>query len=155
MIAIEETRDSMLLALLNKDVQNLHHQMQPRIFKPWDQQAIAADFKRMLRNSELRAFVAKSEDQFLGYILLKVTEKIENAFVYRDRFVYIDQISVKPESRGQGIGQLLMGKAFQVARKEGIEKIRLDHWTDNLAARDFFLKQGFSYFNEAMELHLK
>ena len=45
MITIAATRNSDLLASLNQDVQNLHHRLQPEIFKPWDHESIAAALK--------------------------------------------------------------------------------------------------------------
>lgn len=145
MITLAPTRDAQLLALLNKDVQDLHHRLQPHIFKPWDQDSIASALKTMLQSADLLAFVAKVDGQHAGYILLKVIEKDENAFAYADRMIYIDQISVKNEFRGQGIGRILVEKAFEVAREEGITKIQLDHWTNNEGARAFFGKNGFAY----------
>jgi ribosomal protein S18 acetylase RimI-like enzyme len=155
MITISPTRDSNLLAELNREVQDLHHRLQPEVFKPWEHESIAKALKEMLQSADLLAFVARYEEQKAGYILLRVMESPENAFAFADRLIYIDQISVKVEFRGKGIGKALVNRALEVAREEGITKVSLDHWTINEGARTFFGKAGFKYYNERMELQLE
>ena len=51
MIEIKETKDPILLATLNEEIQTYHHTIHPNIFKPYDKEAILSFFVTTL-NSE-------------------------------------------------------------------------------------------------------
>ena len=94
MIRIEESRDHVLLASLNEEVQNLHHSMHPEIFKPFDKAATREAVKVFIATDNCRAYIAWKGAEPVGYIILFLRETGENAFHYNIRSVYIDQIGV-------------------------------------------------------------
>ena len=149
-IQISKTNDYKLLASLNKEVQELHCSLYPNIFKPYNEQNVVSFFKEILAQKNAKAFVAYSGKKVVGYIVLFLKEVPENPFQYSQRFILIDQIGVKSEFRKNGIGKLLLDKATETAKEKHLKMIRLNHWTMNNDARDFFYKHGFSYFNENM-----
>ena len=55
----------------------------------------------------------------------------------------IDQISVRPEARGKGIGTALMKQAEILASTLDVERIVLDSWDFNSGAHAFFESRGF------------
>lgn len=52
-------------------------------------------------------------------------------------------IAVEPERQGLGIGKRLMGASEEIAAKFNAGKMVLNTATDNIWARNLFLKQGF------------
>ncbi|MEO0473137.1 MAG: GNAT family N-acetyltransferase, partial [Bacteroidota bacterium] len=104
MIHFRPSRDHRLLARLNESVQQLHHQMYPEVFKPYDKVGIEAWMKQIFEREQAEAFVAWQEDQAVGYLVYRILEKPENAFKYADRILYIDQIYVAPGARKSGLG---------------------------------------------------
>ena len=149
-VQISETKDHELLAILNKEVQELHHSLYPNIFKPYNQEGINSFFKETLEQNTTKAFVAYMGKEAAGYIILFLREVPENPFQYSQRFILIDQIGVKSEFRKNSIGKLLLDKVYEIAKEEDFKMIRLNHWTMNNMPRAFFSKHGFSYFNEQM-----
>lgn len=149
-IKIIDTKDYELLAMLNKEVQELHHSLYPNIFKPYNQEDVTSFFKEILEQNTTKAFVAYAGKEVTGYMLLFLKEVPENPFQYLQRFILIDQIGVKSEFRNNGIGELLLGKVYEITKEQHFKMIRLNHWTMNNDARSFFSKHGFSYFNEQM-----
>jgi diamine N-acetyltransferase len=154
MFSIEPCRDAHLLAQLNEEVQRLHHVMRPDIFKAWNAESITEAFDKMLNSTAFLAYVAYFEGRAVGYVLLRLSGSAENAFSYALRFIYLDQILVMEEFRGKGIGKALLRQVYDLARQEGIHLVRLDHWTDNAGAKEFFGKNGFRYYNERMEMRV-
>ena len=55
----------------------------------------------------------------------------------------INQIGVRADSRGQGIGTALMAYIEERAEDLGARAIGLDHWAFNTPAREFFAARGF------------
>lgn len=150
MITISENRDACLIASLNADVQNLHAALHPELFKPFDQTAMEAALALFLEDPNCRVYVAHAGEQAVGYVLLLVREVPENAFHYRLHSIYVDQLSVLPEFRRSGAGQLLLEAAESLARELSIHRLELDHWSSNGLAAAYFRKQGYQLCKERL-----
>ncbi len=150
MIIITETRDPELLARLNEDVQNLHYQLHPEIFKPYDREGVALFQQVALQDLNARAFVALQDEVPVGCMLCFIREAKENAFHYAIRSVYVDQISVLSAYRRSGAGKMLLQRAEQLAQEMGIKRLELDHWSTNTVAATWFRKNGYSLFKERL-----
>ena len=57
---------------------------------------------------------------------------------------FISSIGIKQAFRGRGIGALLINKAVEVARKQGMRRIRLEVNCHNDAALKLYHRYGFS-----------
>lgn len=151
-IRIEETDDSVLIAALNEEVQSLHFDLHPEVFKRYDQQEVKAAMRDLMAEKNCKALLAMDEETPIGYALLFIRNKPENAFQHADRWIHLDQLCVLSKYRHQGVGRTLLTHVHQLANDLDIERIALDHWSANYGARQFFTKTGFRYFNERMEL---
>jgi GNAT superfamily N-acetyltransferase len=153
-ITIRETTDSQQLAALSEQVQQLHHELYPKIFKPFDEKAIAGFFETVFVEREAKAFLAVDGETVLGYVLLIITDLNENPFLYPRSYVTLDQLLVLEQYRGQGVAKLLLEQAIAYTREQQIDRIELNHWTMNHAARSFFNRSGFKYSRESMAMDL-
>lgn len=149
-IEIVNTNDAGLLARLNHDVQEIHHDIEPAIFKPFNQEAIEAFFQKILVNSSVMAFVAMVDEMPAGYMLLVETTTVENPFKYSCTTLHIDQICVESEFKGKGVGKALVDYAKQYAAERQIKRIEMNYWTQNHNSGEFFRSQGFKNFNERL-----
>ncbi|HET6596597.1 MAG TPA: GNAT family N-acetyltransferase [Anaerolineales bacterium] len=139
--------DSLVLSSLCKDVQSLHAEHHPDVFKAPESEDFATSFfEEALADLTIRIFVAENEEQALGYILCKSVEREESPFIYARRYLMIDQIGVRPMARGQGVGVALIQRAEELAKELGVPRIQLDSWDFNVRAHAFFEKQGFQKF---------
>jgi diamine N-acetyltransferase len=142
-ITIELTTNAKLLAALNEQVQSLHHQWYPERFKEWNREGAVSFFRETLSKPNISAFVAKENDDILGYVLLFEMINPENPFQFEHRFLLIDQILVLEKARNKGVGGLLMNTAFDFAKEKNLQNIELNHWMLNETAASFFKKFGF------------
>src|SRR5262249_670543 len=60
----------------------------------------------------------------------------------------LDDVSVKPDRRGKGVGTALLDQLKQQLRKEGITRIDVAVHMENPEARRFYEKVGFVRLNE-------
>jgi GNAT superfamily N-acetyltransferase len=140
--------DSSLLSSLSIDVQSLHAEHHPEFFKmPKSDDFAVSFFSMVLADISARVFIAEENDQALGYIVCKSMERAENPFTFAMRYLFIDQISVRPQARGRGVGTALMKQAEALAGELGVRKIQLDSWDFNINAHVFFEGMGFAKFN--------
>jgi len=140
--------DSSLLSSLTVDVQRLHAENHPDIFKmPQNNDFAVAFFDEKLADPMVRIFIAEENGQALGCVLCKLVEREENPFTLAMRYLLVDQISVKPETQGMGVGTALIEQAETLAREWDVSRIQLDSWGFNRKAHAFFEKMGFEKFN--------
>ena len=140
--------DSLLLSSLCVDVQRLHAENHPEIFKMSHNNDFAVDFfDEMLANTATTIFIAESDDEPLGYILCKLIERPENTFTFAMSYLLVDQVSVRPAEHGKGVGAALLNQAEILAKELNVSRIQLDSWGFNTEAHGFFEKMGFEKFN--------
>jgi diamine N-acetyltransferase len=155
MAEIIETSDYGILAEMNEEIQTIHYELYPDVFKPYNNEMVEQAFEHFLSDSNAKAYIAMNDNVPVGYILFKLKDSIESAFKYASRTIYVDQVLVLENYKGAGIGESLLQKAYDFAKEHEVDRIELDHWSMNLTARYFFDKHGFQYYNEKMFKDLK
>lgn len=150
MITIRPTTDAAFLAELNKEVQEHHHNMYPEIFRPYAREEIEKAIKKMLAGREAKAFVAYDGDEPAGYALIFISRFNQNAFQVARSAMQVDQFAVLEKFRRKGVGKKLMEFLLDLAKKEKLNRVDLNHWQKNEEARGFFGSQGFAYYNARM-----
>lgn len=82
----------------------------------------------------------------LGYI--KINFGASQSDLQDFEALELERIYVDSNQLGKGIGQLLLDKAIEIARKAGLIYIWLGVWEHNLKARRFYAKNGFVQFDQ-------
>ena len=143
--------DARILSALNVDVQRVHANALPHIFKQPENDAFALEYmiERLLEPAN-HFFIAEVGDEAVGYIFARIVERPENPFMFACNYVYIDQIAVRPAFQKQGIGKQLIDEVVALTAENNIGTIALDTWTFNKQALSFFQKYGFAPFNERL-----
>lgn len=149
--------DARLLAELNRDVQQLHVDALPSIYKPVDDLTlIEEDFRsRILGQVTYYTYIVEVEGEPAGYACAEIRRRPEDAYHPARDYVHVDAISVKPEYRQSGCGRALMEAVFELARKEGMSRVALDTMAFNTGAIAFYERLGFKMFKHTMDLQLE
>ena len=103
--------DAAVLAELNRHVQGLHVNAAPDVFKHPVPEDVAAHFVERLREKNVWAFIAYEDETAVGYMLALIRERPENPLVRAWRVLLIDEVSVEPAWKGQGVGRALVEAA--------------------------------------------
>ncbi len=149
-IKISRNNDPQLIARLNHDVQKLHHEIEPDIFKTFSLERMTNVFTKLLDDSSISAFVAFADETPAAYILFSEKYVEENDFKYGYSVLHIDQLCVDSPYKGRGIGKMLVDFAKQYAKDNNIKRVEMNYWTKNQNSGDFFRSQGFINFNERL-----
>jgi ribosomal protein S18 acetylase RimI-like enzyme len=67
---------------------------------------------------------------------------------------YIKQFFLKPDYRGQGVGQMLLEKALDHLKKIKVEKVKVNIQEKALEASNLYTKANFKKVYEVLELDL-
>lgn len=149
-VKIYESTDSRLIARLNKDVQKLHHAIEPKVFKAYNEKAISDYFEEIFKSKKGMAFVIEADGKAAGYIFLTLRYSEENPFKYATEVLYIDQICVDKGFKGLGLGKALVSFSKEKAKAYGVSKLEMNYWTKNSNSGEFFRSQGFKKYNERL-----
>ncbi|KOR90389.1 GNAT family N-acetyltransferase [Paenibacillus solani] len=143
-----QTYDYELISRLNQEVQELHRQMYPEYFKQYDPDAAKTFFKQIINDPRFIFYVAREEDQVLGYAWVEIREYKESAFRNAYQSLFIHHLNVLSAFRHRGVGNGLINKVIEVAESNKVNKIELDYWVNNEVARSFYKNKGFMKFKE-------
>ncbi len=148
-------QDANTLSDLNTDVQKLHADAYPRLFKPVSSNPFPPSFfEELLAQPEHVFFIAEEDGIPIGYIYMEIRHSPETSYRFALETIHIHHISVRPGRRRKGYGEELMEAAISLAREKNIQLITLDVWSFNTGAQAFFARQGFTVYNQRMWLTL-
>jgi ribosomal protein S18 acetylase RimI-like enzyme len=154
-IRLATPQDAEIISALNAEVQKIHADVLPHLFKPPSQETFPASLVRqLLADPTTYIFIAYSNGTPVGYIYTQIIRRAESSLRYALDRIYIHHISVDQAYQRHGVGQELLQTVVRLAREHGISTLALDVWSFNTQAQAFFASQGFTVYNENMWLHL-
>ena len=130
-----------LKLLLQVDM--VHHNGRPDIFKGPATKYDAAQLKEIITEEETPVFVCVDEnDNVLGHAFCIHKQEKDNAVLTDIHTLYIDDICVDEESRGKHIGTTLYNEVLRYAKERGFYNITLNVWSCNPGAIKFYERMG-------------
>ena len=148
-----DPRDAEAIVALMQEVQALHVAGRPDLFKAGGTENAAETRARMLLPDHFM-WVATVDEGVVGYAYGRLSDDPENPWRFAARTFTLDQMGVKHESRGQGIGRALWNAAVDTAKSERAERVVLNVWSFNPGAREFYGRLGFTPFHERLTVEL-
>ena len=140
-----------ILFELFSEIQTLHYETRPDIFKPAKRDKFFNDyFDRIIESENHHLIIGFDDDKPFGYIYYVINHMPQNIYRPEKRAIYINHILVTKSYQGKGFGRALINHVRDIGRKETIKEIGLDVWVFNEKAIGFFKKHGFSAYNQIM-----
>lgn len=141
-IRFAAAQDVLGILELLRQVGRVHYEGRPDIFRDNAQKYGASQVLALLNSSKTPIFVAVEEDKVLGYCFCKV-KAYENEPVVNDHTeLYIDDLCVDENHRGQHIGTALYNQVLRYAKMRGCHNITLNVWCFNERAMKFYESLG-------------
>lgn len=94
--------------------------------------------------------VAESNNEILGFVSFNITNKNEDLIVKNIPTLYISDLVVLSQYRGNGIGAELLKSAEEFAKERGIKYIKLIVFSENSAAIKLYEKAGFGDYEATL-----
>ena len=143
-----------LISLLLQ-VGQVHHELRPDIFRPRTLKYDAEALAELLEDESRPVFVAMDGDLVAGYCFCVHREYKDSGVSTDRRELYIDDLCVDENRRGQGIASMLYRHVSDYAKKCGCRFITLNVWCGNDSAMHFYEKMGMRPRNITMEAPLE
>lgn len=142
-----------LIALLQQ-VGEVHHVIRPDIFCAGAQKYDEAELAQLLQDPERPIFVAVEGDFVQGYCFCIHREFAGSAVLTDRKELYIDDLCVDENCRGQGVATKLYDHVCGYAKSCGCTFITLNVWNGNDGAMKFYEKAGLTPRSVTMEMKL-
>lgn len=121
----------------------VHHNGRPDLFKSGARKYTDAELVEILQDDVRPIFVAvDDENKVLGYAFCVFQQHLNNNILTDVKSLYIDDLCVDEELRGQGIGKKLYEFVLAYAKQENCYNVTLNVWSCNPAAMKFYEKCG-------------
>ena len=141
-IRFAAAQDVLGILELLRQVGQVHYEGRPDIFRDNAQKYGASQVLALLNSSKTPLFVAVEEEKVLGYCFCKV-KTYENEPVVNDHTeLFIDDLCVDENHRGQHIGTALYNEVLRYAKMRGCHNITLNVWCFNERAMKFYESLG-------------
>ena len=121
----------------------VHHNGRPDIFKAGCKKYTDEELKSIIHNDNTPIFVAVDEEnKVAGYAFCIFQQYIDNNILTNIKTLYIDDLCVDENSRGQHIGKSLYEYVLQFAKEQECYNVTLNVWSLNESAMKFYESCG-------------
>lgn len=152
MIRRAEERDAEGIKRLLLQVGMVHHRGRPDLFKGNSRKYTDGQIKNIIHDDTKPIFAAVDEKEYLmGYAFCAFQQHLEDNILTDVKTLYIDDICVDENIRGQHIGKELYDAVIKFAKETGCYNITLNVWSCNEGAMKFYEKCGLKPQKVGME----
>ena len=152
MIRKAEIRDIPEIMNLLVQVDMVHHNGRPDLFKGPATKYNEEELKSILYDESSPIFVYVSDDGVvLGHAFCNIIEQPANHVLTEIKTLYIDDICVDKNARGQHIGKALYDFVIAFAKEIGCYNVTLNVWECNQSAKKFYEAMGMNVQKTGME----
>ncbi len=143
---------SQILGLLTV-VNHVHAKGRPDIFRDGQRKYGGDDLKEFIDrpSDEMTILVADENGLILGYAFCMLQDHRTEENYIPDFTMYIDDICVREDTRGKGVGKALFEAVSHLAREKGCYNVTLNVWALNPDARKFYEALGMTVQKIGME----
>lgn len=140
--------------LLNQ-VNMVHHNGRPDLFKAGGRKYTDEQLLALLADDTRPVFAAVDEaGHVLGYAFCILQQHPDDNILTDIKTLYIDDLCVDEEIRGQHIGRQLYEYVKRYAKETGCYNLTLNVWAGNETARRFYESCGLKPLKYGMEVVL-
>jgi len=121
----------------------VHYNGRPDLFKKGSRKYTDSQLSQIIKDDERPIFVAVDDsDRVIGYVFCIFEQPIDNNILTNVKTLYIDDLCVDENLRGQHIGRKLYEYALDFAGKNGCYNLTLNVWSCNTEAIKFYESCG-------------
>ena len=143
-----------ILELL-RQVGQVHHLGRPDIFRDKAQKYNEAQVLAMMNQQDNPIFVAVERNEVLGYGFCMMKTYANDPVIADHTTLYIDDLCVDENHRGQRIGRAIYEKILEYARCRKCHNVTLNVWSCNPGAMKFYESLGLKPQKVGMETLLE
>jgi ribosomal protein S18 acetylase RimI-like enzyme len=142
-----------IIELLHQ-VNMVHHEIRPDLFKPYTTKYNEQELEALLDNDSKPIFVY-DDGEVLGHAFCQITDVKSHKLLQDAKTLYIDDICVDEKARGKHVGKALYEFVRDYAKSIGCYNMTLNVWEGNDPALSFYKNMGMKVQKTGMEEIIK
>ncbi len=142
-----------IIELLHQ-VDMVHHEIRPDLFKPYTTKYNEQELEALLDNDSNPIFVY-DDGEVLGHAFCQITDVKSHKLLQDAKTLYIDDICVDEKARGKHVGKALYEFVRDYAKSIGCYNMTLNVWEGNDPALSFYKNMGMKVQKTGMEEIIK
>ena len=155
MVRFAEEKDLNIINELRKQVNDIHVEGRPDVFKAGFGTEIR-DFAKVIMNGENSDIIVVERNGVIcGMVCVDYVNKPETPYSKARSFYHVQEIAVDVNYRRQGVAKELLEFMIADAKKRKLGKIELDVWEFNDSAIEFYQAVGFRQTRRWMEYEVE
>ena len=151
MIRKAQIKDIPKILDLLSQVDLIHHKGRPDIFNVGTKYSAKEVEQIILKDQEPILVAVDENDQVLGYCFCIFIQNENHSVLTDIKTLYIDDLCVDENIRGQGVGKELYEGALKLAKESGCYNLTLNVWSCNPSAMKFYQACGLAPQKTYME----
>lgn len=145
-------QDSKGIMKLLRQVLMVHHNGRPDLFKPNAEKYTPEELENILQDDTRPIFVGVDEENnVLVYCFCIFQQHINNNILTDIKTLYIDDLCVDENVRGQHLGTTMFEYVKAYAKESGCYNLTLNVWRLNESAMKFYQRMGMNVQKIGME----
>ena len=154
-VRMAQEKDIEWIHILLAQVAMVHHKGRPDLFKPGKSKYTDEELKDLLKDSSRPILAAVDEEDCMQGYAFCIFQQYQNHNIMTDiKTIYIDDLCVDENLRGQHIGRTLYDSVLAFAREQGCYNVTLNVWCCNEKAMKFYEACGLKPQKIGMEVIL-
>ena len=149
-----ENRDIPGMIELLYQVGDVHHVIRPDIFLPGAIKYTPEALEEILKDDNKPIFVADEGGFVAGYCFCQIREFRGSTVLTDRKELYIDDLCVEENRRGQHVGSILYDHTVAYAKQIGCQFLTLNVWCGNDGDMKFYENAGLTPRSITMETKL-
>ncbi len=151
MIRLANEKDINQINNLLYQVHKVHSDARPDLFKAGGKKYTDEELKDIINDKEKPIFVYETYEKIEGYAFCILINHYNENSLCDYKSLYIDDLCVDKNCRGQGIGYSLYQHVLEYAKSIGCYNITLNVWEGNDSAMRFYRNIGLKIQKIGME----
>lgn len=139
---------------IHKEVHDLHVKGRPDIYKITNQTLDHSYFEQLVESDEGVIYIIEKGNEIIAFTILRINETPDRTTAVKKKYLFMEDLGVKEEYRGKGLGKLLYQKAIEFARENETTSLELGVWEFNEEAIKFYKSMGMKNQARKMEIQI-
>ena len=153
-IRFANTDDIPQLLNLLRQVERVHHDIRPDLFRDGGEKYEPETLKELLKDVNRPVLAAVEDGVVVGYAFCVLEETAGDPARLDRRELYLDDLCVDASVRGKGVAKQLWQETVDLAKQLGCDAVTLNVWEGNDRARKFYENCGLTVRKTFLEYPL-
>lgn len=153
-IRFANTDDIPQLLNLLRQVERVHHDIRPDLFRDGGEKYEPETLKKLLKDVNRPVLAAVEDGVVVGYAFCVLEETAGDPARLDRKELYLDDLCVDASVRGKGVAKQLWQETVDLAKQLGCDALTLNVWEGNDRARKFYENCGLTVRKTFLEYPL-